>query len=231
MTASTATTSHSSSAAAATVGTTTPNDQSAFVVRGPTGTNKVALTFHTNGDLGLAQRLFDVVKGRASITCFIVGNWLDANPTWAKKLLDAGHELANHTWSHPEFATLNPAAMATEIIRCRDTLVRLAGTPGKYFRPSGTDDGAARPSAEILRQARSAGYSTVLGWDVEPFDYKDPSATVVRTRVLDAISGGSIVSMHFGHTGTIDALSAILDGLTERKLQAVTVSDVLGIPR
>jgi hypothetical protein len=206
-----------------------PGAPSIFVTRATSGRNEVGLTFHTDGDVRIAQRLLDGLAGRAQITCFIVGSWLEANPTWARKLLDAGHELANHTYTHPTFSTLSPAAMATEITRCRDLLVKLTGNGGRYFRPSGTDDGLSKPSAAILQAAGTAGYDYVLGWDVEPFDYQDPGGAAVRTRVLDGTKPGSIVSMHFGHSGTADAISGILDGLDRQGLKPVTVSALLGV--
>ena len=206
-----------------------PGGPSAFVSRGTTNRNEVALTFHTDGDQRIAQRLLDGLAGRATITCFVVGSWLEANPTWARKLLDAGHELANHTYSHPAFANLSRAAMDAEITRCREVLVKLTGSGGRFFRPSGTDDGLAQPSAPVLAAAGAAGYDYVLGWDVEPFDYQDPGGVAVRTRVLDAARPGSIVSLHFGRSGTADAISAILDGFDRKGLEPVTASALLGL--
>ncbi|MEX1008835.1 MAG: polysaccharide deacetylase family protein [Acidimicrobiia bacterium] len=199
-----------------------------FVDTGPHDRDRVALTFHTNGDLSLAQQLLDVLTAReVFITSFVVGNWLDADPTWAKKLLDAGHELANHTYTHPSFSTLSPDAMRDEIVRCRDALARLSGSPGAFFRPSGTDDGTAAPPDVVLDLAREAGYRTVLGFDVDPLDYTDPGADAVATRTLARIGPGSIVSMHFGHPGTIAALPRILDGLDAKNLTPVTASKLL----
>lgn len=206
-----------------------PGAPSLFVTRAPATRNQVALTFHTDGDVRIAQRLLDGLAGRAQITCFIVGSWLDANPTWARKLLDAGHELANHTYTHPTFASLSRAAMASEITRCRDLLVKLTGNGGRFFRPSGTDDGLAPPAASILAEAGAAGYDHVLGWDVEPFDYQDPGGAAVRTRVLDGVKPGSIVSLHFGHSGTADAISGVLDGLDAKGLKAVRASALLNL--
>ena len=206
-----------------------PGAPSLFVTRAPANRNQVALTFHTDGDVRIAQRLLDGLAGRAQITCFVVGSWLDANPTWARKLLDAGHELANHTYTHPTFTSLSRAAMATEITRCRDSLVKLTGNGGRFFRPSGTDDGLAPPPAAILAEAGTAGYDYVLGWDIEPFDYQDPGGAAVRTRVLDGVKAGSIVSLHFGHSGTADAISGVLDGLDAKGLKAVTASTLLNL--
>lgn len=207
---------------------TTDTSRAAFVSHGPQDPNVVALTFHTNGDLRLAQQLLDITaKRRVPITCFVVGNWLEANPTWAAKLRDAGHELANHTYSHPDVTKLDAAHLADEINRCRDVLTRLAGAPGHYFRPSGTDDGTAAPAEVVLKTAAASGYATVLGFDVDPLDYKDPSSATVVTRTLAAVRNGSIISLHFGHPGTIEALPKILDVLDTKQLRPVTVSELL----
>jgi peptidoglycan/xylan/chitin deacetylase (PgdA/CDA1 family) len=186
------------------------------------------LTFHTSGDLGLASQLLAVLTARrVHVTSFVVGNWLDANPDWAKRLLDGGHELANHTYTHPTFGALSPDAMTDEIMRCRDVLARLGGSGGKYFRPSGTDDGTTSPGPAVLDAAGRAGYPVVLGFDVDPLDYDDPGADAVTQRTLAAVRPGSIVSLHFGHPGTITALPAILDGLDQKSLQPGTVSALL----
>ena len=191
-----------------------------------------ASTFHTNGDLDLATELLDVLAARDTvITAFVVGDWLTANPSWGPRLRDAGHEVANHTFTHPTFLTLPRDAMLDEIVRCRDVLARDAGSPGRFFRPSGTDDGTAAPPAVVLDVAAEAGYATVLGFDVDPFDYDDPGADAVVQRTLAAVRPGSIVSLHFGHPGTNAAMPALLDGLEERGLQPVTASKLLGIGR
>ena len=124
------------------------------------------------------------------MTSFIVGDWLDANPTWAKKITDAGHELANHTYTHPSFLTLSRDAMLDEIVRCRDVLERLSGSPAAFFRPSGTDDGTAALPDVVLDVAGEAGYRTVLGFDVDPHDYEDPGADAVAQRTLAAVGPG-----------------------------------------
>jgi peptidoglycan/xylan/chitin deacetylase (PgdA/CDA1 family) len=199
-----------------------------FVDAGPTDTSRVALTFHTAGDLELAQQLLDALAGRNTVmTAFVVGEWLDANPSWGPKLLDAGHELANHTYTHPTFASLSADEMRDEVVRCRDVLERVAGTPGDYFRPSGADDGTRAPSDVVLDVAGAAGYATVLGFDVDSLDYTDPGADAVVRRTLDAVRPGSIVSLHFGHPGTVEAIPAIVDGLRAKDLTPVHASQLL----
>jgi peptidoglycan/xylan/chitin deacetylase (PgdA/CDA1 family) len=141
---------------------------------------------------------------KVPITAFIVGQWLAANPSYAKRLVDGGHELANHTDTHPSFGSLSPAAMADEITRCRDLLTRLTGSgrqvlpPVRHRRRHGA---AGRYGARGL--PAPAGYPVVLGFDVDPLDYNQPGPDVVVQRVLDRVKAGSIVSLHFGYAGTV----------------------------
>ena len=114
-------------------------------------------------------------------------------------------------------------------MRCRDVLVRLTGGPGAAFRPSGTDDGTVSPGDQVLvgrgggrvRAPCSASTSTRS-------TTRTPVPTAVTERTLAAVTPGSIVSLHFGHPGTVTALPAILDGLDQRELTPVTVSTLLG---
>lgn len=206
-----------------------PVGPSQWVSRGPATANRVALTFHTDGDLSLADQILRTLKARGvPITSFLVGSWLAANPDWAKRLTDDGHELANHSYTHPTFANLAPTAMTDEIARTRDLLVQLTGKPGAYFRPSGTSNGIDSPSAATLAAAGGAGYAVTLGYDVDPLDYQDPAPAVLTQRTLDAVAPGGIVSLHFGHPNTLAALPGILDGLTARGLTPVTASKLLG---
>lgn len=196
-----------------------------FVSSGPATSKAIALTFHGSGDLGLLVRLLDAAAAAsAPITVFAVGAWLDENPQVARMILARGHELANHTMTHPVLPRLDRAHAAEEITACRDSLVRHAGAPGRWFRPSGTP----KPTALILDEAGRAGYRTVVGYDIDPHDYQDPGAAAVSSAVASALHPGAIVSLHTGHAGTVTALPAILDAVRARKLEPVLVRDLLG---
>ena len=148
------------------------------------------------------------------VTAFIVGNWLDANPDMAARIADGGHEFANHTYTHPTFVALSPDAMLDEI-------VALSRRPGPAHRRPGDVLPSVRHrrrhrrarSAGARRRRARPGTRTVLGFDVDPLDYDDPGADAVVQRTLATVAAGSIVSLHFGHSGTVDAMPAILDGI------------------
>lgn len=196
----------------------------AEVTHGPRTGSRIALTFHGAGAPRLATELLAAAEGAgAPVTVFAVGSWLEANPRLAGRILDAGHELGNHTYSHPVLPRLGKAAAYDEIVRCADVLRKLTGSPGRWFRPSGTPH--ATPL--IVAQARRAGYPTCASYDVDPRDYTDPGGVAVATRVLAAARPGSIVSLHLGHLDTVAALPRILHGLRRTGLRPVTMSELL----
>jgi peptidoglycan/xylan/chitin deacetylase (PgdA/CDA1 family) len=183
----------------------------------------VALTFHGGGDPATATAILDICAQRgAQITVLAIGSWLQDNPSLAGAIVGGGHDLGNHTWSHPVLSDLDEAAVRDEITRCRDLLVQLIGSPGAFFRTSS----GQHASAMILDEAGAAGYPVCLSYDIDPEDWTDPGADAVRAGAA-AVTAGSIVSLHFGHAGTVAALPGILDDLQTRGLRAVTASTLL----
>jgi peptidoglycan/xylan/chitin deacetylase (PgdA/CDA1 family) len=142
----------------------------------------------------------------------------------AKRILDGGHELGNHTQNHLALADLDPDRVYGEIDACARTLTELTGSPGTWFRASQT----RHANAVIRAQAAKAGYPTCLSYDVDPLDYTDPGPAAIVAGTVRAVSPGSIVSLHCGHPGTVAALPGVLDGLAARGLRPVTVTELLG---
>ena len=189
----------------------------------------VALTFHlgphlADEDVALAHQLLARPAGsRAPITVFAVGQWLDQHRDLVPLILAAGNELDNHTYTHPVLTDLPAGAVASEITRCRDVLARLAPSQDRYFRPSGT----SQATPLILEQAGLAGYRTVVDFDVDPLDYTDPGADPSWNECRPSAQPGSIVSMHFGHPGTVAAFPQIVDDLRARGLSPALVRTLL----
>ena len=193
------------------------------VATGPTGTAQVALTFHGQGDITIAREILQIAADKqAHITVMVVGIWLNQYPGVAREILSGGHELGNHTWSHTNFQALPEDQMLQEVIKCRDALLRHAGTPGDYFRPSRTQ----YATDQTRRVAGRAGYRTVLSYDVDSLDFTEPGGPAVRANVR-AAKAGAIVSMHLGYRSTVAALPGILDDLAARGLSAVTAGTLL----
>jgi peptidoglycan/xylan/chitin deacetylase (PgdA/CDA1 family) len=196
-----------------------------YVAHGPPDVNNVALTFHLGGDPTLVSELLDALKsGGITSTLFAIGDWLTANPALGHRAVDDGHELGNHTKSHQSMLKLSRADVRAEIVGGGQALVPFIGSIGKWFRPSGTDV----PNDVILEEAGLAGYAVSVGYDVDPRDFTEPGAAAVVARVKKDLHPGAIVSLHFGHRGTITALPQILDLLSTTGLTPVTVTGLLG---
>lgn len=218
--------SSASSASSALESPVAPGGPARFVQHGPANSHAVALTFHGSGDPALTRQMLDTARRLGvPLTVFAVGNWLDANPGMARELLDSGHELANHTYTHPVIGRLGGADVLREITRCRDALAAHAGAaPARWFRPSGMD--VATPL--VLEEAGKAGYRTVVGYSVDSRDFTDPGPAAIESRVAAGLAPGAIVSLHLGHPGTITAMEPMVQHLRSAGLRAVTVSELLG---
>jgi peptidoglycan/xylan/chitin deacetylase (PgdA/CDA1 family) len=194
------------------------------ITHGPRTGNSVALTFHGQGPESMARDILDAcARAHAAVTVFAVGTWLHQYPHVGREVVAAGHELGNHTWSHQQMKQLSPAQAVDEAVRGAKALEAAVGSAGWWFRPSGTQ----HSTATIRAAAAAAGYHRCVSYDVDPEDFRDPGAQAVRTRTLAAVRAGSIVSLHFGHQGTVDALPGILAGLRDKGLQAVTLSNLM----
>jgi peptidoglycan/xylan/chitin deacetylase (PgdA/CDA1 family) len=205
--------------------TQAPSGPAQYLAHGPRDRHAVALTFHGSGDPALTAQMLDLTgRLHSPITVFAVGQWLEQHPDLAGKILDARHELANHTYTHPTLSQLGQFAVAQEITRCASVLTTLTGSNGRWFRPSGIE---SQPSQLILDEAGKAGYATVVGFDVDPLDYQDPGANAIVARVAAGIGPGSIVSLHLGHPGTVSAFERIVNTLQSRGLSPVLVRDLV----
>jgi peptidoglycan/xylan/chitin deacetylase (PgdA/CDA1 family) len=194
------------------------------VVHGPRHRAWVALTFHGQGPVPMADALLaEAERAGAQVTVLAVGTWLEQYPQMARRILRGGHDLGNHTMHHLDIAALGAPGAYKEIAGCARRLRALTGSPGRWFRPSQTH--YATPLIE--RAARKAGYPTCVSYDVDSLDYTDPGPDAVVATVLSSARRGSIISLHLGHPGTVTAMPAIMRGLAKRRLRPVTLTKLL----
>jgi peptidoglycan/xylan/chitin deacetylase (PgdA/CDA1 family) len=194
------------------------------VVHGSRHRPQVALTFHGQGPVSMADALLaEAERAGARVTVLAVGTWLGQYPQIAERILGGGHDLGNHTMRHLDIAAMEASGAYAEIAGCAQRLRALTGSVGRWFRPSQT-----RYSTPLIeREARKAGYQTCVSYDVDALDYTDPGPEAIVSTVLGSTRPGSIVSLHLGHSGTVTALPAIFRGLASRGLRPVTLTDLL----
>jgi len=196
----------------------------AELTHGPRERPKVALTFHGQGEPAQVKALLgELERAGAKVTVLAVGSWLSAQPAMARRILDGGHELGNHTQNHGPIASMDAAGAFAEIDGCAQVLRTLTGSIGTWFRPSQTQ----YSTGLIQAQAARAGYPTCLSYDLDSLDYTDPAPAAIVATVTGAVQNGSIVSLHFGHAATVAAIPQVLDRLRQRGLAPVTMTELV----
>src|SRR5262249_53326655 len=142
------------------------------VVHGPRKRAQVALTFHGQGPVPMADALLhEAERAEARVTVLAVGAWLGQYPPMAPPILRAGRDVANRTRQHLDIAAMAAQGAHAEIADCARRLRALTGSIGRWFRPSQTH--YATPLIE--RTARKVGYPTCVSYDVDSLDYTDPA--------------------------------------------------------
>jgi peptidoglycan/xylan/chitin deacetylase (PgdA/CDA1 family) len=200
--------------------TVTHSGPAEFIDRGSPTVKQVALTFHASGDPALAVALLDVLREPGThVTVFAVGTWITAHPDLGRRILDDGHALGNHTLTHQEMGTLTRAQVRDEIVGGGAAIAPILGSVGPWFRPSGIKV----PTEVILDEAGRAGYARSIGYSLDSLDFTDPGGAAVIASVNNHVQSGDIISLHFGHQGTIDALPTILRHLATNGLEPVTL--------
>ncbi|MEY9849372.1 peptidoglycan/xylan/chitin deacetylase (PgdA/CDA1 family) [Streptacidiphilus sp. BW17] len=185
---------------------------------------RVALTFDDGPDPALTRQVLEILdRYGARATFFSVGHHVAALPDEVRRIADAGHELGNHSWSHPYLPDLTPSQLREQLDRTTEAVARVTGQAPTRFRPP---YGALTP--EVL--AALDGYPTTLTlWDVDSRDWTRPGPEQIAATVLEAAGPGSVVLMHEGagdRGQTVRALPSIVEGLLERGLELVTVGEL-----
>jgi len=202
----------------------TPPRLAGEITHGPRDRSRVALTFHGQGDPVLVRRLLDrLAAGHVRVTVLAVGAWLAGQAELGRRIVADGHELGNHTQHHADIKRMTADAAFAEIDECATVLRGVTGTIGRWFRPAQTP----HATATIRHAAARAGYPVCLSYDVDSLDYTDPGPGAVVSTTLAAVRPGSIVSLHFGHAGTVDAMPDLLAGLHRRGLTPVTMTELI----
>jgi peptidoglycan/xylan/chitin deacetylase (PgdA/CDA1 family) len=183
----------------------------------------VALTFD-DGPTPYTDRLLSILTAnKAKATFFEIGNKVAANPAGAKRVVDAGMELGNHTWEHPNMTTLLPSDVPDQLTRANDAIAAATGVTPKLWRPPG-----GLTNEAVNEQAAKVGLAGIL-WDVIPYDWINDSNTAAsRYLLLSQIKPGSVVLLHDTYSSTVDIVEQFIPVLKANNYRLVTVSQLLG---
>ncbi|MCG7335463.1 polysaccharide deacetylase family protein [Sporosarcina sp. ACRSM] len=179
---------------------------------------KVALTFDDGPDPKVTMQILDTLKKYdAKATFFMLGSRVEYYPEIAKHVADAGHELGNHTWTHPDLTKAGLDKIDKEIERTSSIIEEVTGIKSTSFRP---------PYGAVNSTVRSQTDLPVVLWDVDTLDWKHRNAEQLLVNVQNSVKDGSIILMHDIHQATADGLDAVLTYLQSEGFTFVTVSEL-----
>ncbi len=187
----------------------------------------VAMTFDDGPHASNTPRLLDMLKQRnIKATFFVVGQCVAEYPAIMKRIVAEGHEVANHSWSHPQLSKMGEGPVTEQLQKTHDAIVNATGITPKLMRPP---YGAFTATQRAWANGKW-GYKIIL-WDVDPLDWKVRNAEHVKSEILHHTVAGSIILSHDIHKSTVDAMPDTLDGLTGRGFKFVTVSELLAMDK
>lgn len=187
-----------------------------------TGDKRVAISFDAAWGNEDTQTLIDIL-GHYDVpaTFFVVGAWVDKYPESVKALSEAGHDIMNHSDTHPYMTQLSAEKMKEEINSCNDKICAVTGkTPTLFRMPYGDYNDLAVRTVEELGMFP-------IQWDVDSLDWKGLSAGDITKRVTSKVSNGSIVLFHNAAEHTPEALPAIIEALKADGYEFVKIYDLI----
>lgn len=183
----------------------------------------VALTFD-DGPTPYTDRLLKILRDNdAKATFFEIGNKVAANPAGAKRVVDAGMELGNHTWEHPNMTTIPPADVAAQFSKASAAIEAATGQRPKLTRTAG-----GLIDEHVLAEAKAQGLADI-NWDVIPFDWaNDANTDATRYMLMTQIKPNSVVLLHDTYSSTVDLVEQFIPVLRTNGYHLVTVTQMLG---
>src|SRR6201982_3440565 len=185
----------------------------------------IAMTFDDGPSATLTPKLLDLLAAHhIKATFFVIGENVAEHPEIAARAVREGHEIGNHSWSHPNFGRMSDNNVRSQLRRTDDAIRSATGKRPTLLRP---------PYGSITAREKrwihdEFGYDIIL-WDVDPYDWKRPGPAVVRAPILKETRPGSIVLSHDIHPGTMEAMPSTFDELQAKGFKFVTVSELLGM--
>jgi len=194
------------------------------------GTKKIGLTYDDGPNDPHTLRLLELLaKHSARATFFLIGRYVQQRPDIVREIVNAGHAIGNHTFTHPHLPFLSNQQTQREFERCQQAIADAVGVAPAIFRPP---FGMRRPGT--FQIANALGLEAIM-WSITGFDWKAPVAAKISGRVNRLIRGGDVVLLHDGsHLGmgadrsqSVLATGAVLEQWRPKDYEFVTIPEML----
>ena len=188
---------------------------------------KLALTFDDGPDELYTGQILDILqRHNVQATFFMVGEQLDRNPALARAVHEAGHEIGNHTQTHPFLAELDAAAIRSELAQMEDRIVRVTGAKPVTFRPpyfSANDT--------VFEVVNEFGYKPIGAVNLAARDWDSPGTSHIVDKTLESVCDGGIFIFHDGYgdrTQTVEAIRILVPRLLQEGFELVRADQLIG---
>ena len=188
-----------------------------------TGDEKIiSLSFDAAWGNEDTQQLIDILgKYNVKATFFVVGGWVDSFPESVKALSDAGHEIMNHSDTHPYMTKISKDEMKKEVENCNQKIEAITGKRPTLLRAPYGDY-----NNDVVQTVRECGCMTIQ-WSIDSLDWKDLSAAEITKRVIEKAHPGGIVLFHNAALHTPEALPSIIEKLQSDGYCFVPISELV----
>ncbi|MCG0274900.1 MAG: LysM peptidoglycan-binding domain-containing protein [Thermosediminibacteraceae bacterium] len=192
------------------------------IFRGNSAKRMIAFTFDATYGDNQTERILNILRQNGiRATWFISGIWAENFPTLLRSIHAAGHEIGNHSHTHPHMTQLSAAEMRSQITNASRAIERVIGVQVDMFRPP-----FGEYNQTLLNVAAGLGYRTIM-WTIDSLDWQNPGPDAIVNRVLSNATNGAIILMHNSAPDTPNALPRIIDELRRRGFSFGTVSEVI----
>ncbi|MFV0337890.1 MAG: polysaccharide deacetylase family protein [Chthoniobacterales bacterium] len=191
----------------------------------PTSEPVVALTFDDGPHPKLTPKLLDLLKKEnIKATFYVVGQMVDAHPEVLRRTVQEGHEIGNHSWSHPAFTKLSSNGVKSQVDRTNQAIKKAAGVTPTNIRPP-----YGATNKRLNKRLNEEFGLKVIMWSVDPQDWKYRNSTRVANQILTNAKPGDIILAHDIHATTIAAMPRVISELKKRGYRFVTVSELIAM--
>ena len=183
---------------------------------------KVAISFDAAWGEEKTDAIMQILEDHnVKTTFFLVGYWADRYPDDVKRLFDAGHEIGNHSTTHPHMSQLSDTQIKEELAKVSDNVEKITGVRPTLFRPPYGDY-----NDRVVVVSRQEGYE-IVQWNVDSLDWKNLGIDHMINQVTKNLSPGSIILFHNNSQYITEALPTILDNIQKQGYEIVPVSELV----
>jgi peptidoglycan/xylan/chitin deacetylase (PgdA/CDA1 family) len=185
----------------------------------------IAITFDDGPHPALTPTLLDLLaRDKIRATFFCLGQAAERHPEILRRIISEGHEIGNHSWSHPDLTTLSDDAVRSELQRADLAIFQAAGVHPTLMRaPFGS-----LTQTQCQWICGEFRYKVIL-WSVDPHDWKETNPEVIARHIVRKTKPGSIILSHDIKPQTIAAMPAAIEALLAKGFKFATVSELLDL--